>query len=100
MDVADLETALGPAEPKFRARQIYDAVYRRRAARLEEISNLPKHLRARLAEELPLGLPEIQAHFDSVDGTRRYLLKLADAKTVAAVSMPEERRSTVCVSGW
>jgi len=36
--------------------------------------------------------------FDSSDGTRRYLLKLADAKTVETVWMPEGERSTVCIS--
>ena len=41
MNLADLQTALGPAEPKYRARQIYDAVYRRRVTTFDSISNLP-----------------------------------------------------------
>src|SRR5437879_1144959 len=49
MELVDLQTALGPAEPRFRARQIYDAVYRLRVTELGGISNLPKPLRARLA---------------------------------------------------
>jgi 23S rRNA (adenine2503-C2)-methyltransferase len=94
LDLAEIESALGPAEPRFRARQIYEAVYRRRATTLEHISNLPKALRARLTP----GLPEIAATYDSSDGTRRYLLRLADGKTVETVWMPEDQRSTVCVS--
>jgi 23S rRNA (adenine2503-C2)-methyltransferase len=98
MELVDLQTALGPAEPRFRARQIYDAVYRLRVTELGGISNLPKPLRARLANEFPLGLPEVVRRFDSSDGTQRYLLRLDDGKTVETVWMPEGERSTICIS--
>jgi len=114
MELSDLQAALGSSEPAFRARQIYDAVYRRRVTGFDAISNLPKALRERLAQELPVGLPDIARRYDSIDGTRRYLLKLADGKTVEAVWMPEgdrdesintlsntvsrPARSTVCIS--
>jgi 23S rRNA (adenine2503-C2)-methyltransferase len=94
MELVDLEAALAPAEPAFRARQIYDAVYRRKISNLEEVSNLPKPLRTRL----PVGLPEIERRYQSVDGTRRYLLRLDDARTVETVWMPEGERSTICIS--
>ena len=98
MELSDLETALGTDQPKFRARQVYDAIYRRRVSTLDSISNLPLLLRERLETELPLGLPEIDRYFDSSDGTRRYLLRLDDGKTVEAVWIPAEGRSTVCIS--
>ena len=98
MELADLESALGPGEAGFRARQIYDAVYRRRVVDVGGISNLPKPLRARLAEDLPLGLPAVDRVYDSSDGTRRYLLRLADGKTVETVWMPDDGRSTICIS--
>lgn len=98
MELADLETALGADQLKFRARQIYDAVYRRRVTEIDRITDLPKPLRARLTAEFSLGLPEMERCFDSADGTRRYLLRLADGKTVEAVWMPEGERSTVCIS--
>jgi len=98
MELADLAAALGPAEPAFRARQIYDAVYRRKVTDLGAISNLSKPLRARLEQELPLGLPEIDRRYDSKDGTRRYLLRLADGNTIETVWMPEGERSTICIS--
>jgi 23S rRNA (adenine2503-C2)-methyltransferase len=94
MELSDIEAALGSEQPRFRARQIYEAVYRRRATDLRLVSNLPKPLR----EGLPVGLPEIERIFDSSDGTRRYLLKLADGKTVETVWMPEGARSTICIS--
>src|SRR4029077_16920751 len=83
--------ALGAALPAFRARQIYDAVYRQRAAHIDAISTLPKPLRAGLAGEFSVGLPEVERRYDSTDGTVRYLLKLADGKTVETVWMPESK---------
>jgi 23S rRNA (adenine2503-C2)-methyltransferase len=59
---------------------------------------LPETLRNRLAGELPLGLPRISERFLSTDGTRRYLLALADGRTIEAVFMPEARRDTICIS--
>lgn len=94
MEVADIAAAIGPEHPQFRARQIYEAVYRQRVTDLHLVSTLPKLLRS----QFPVGVPEIQRVFDSADGTRRYLLKLADGKTVETVWMPEGERSTVCIS--
>ena len=94
MEVADIAAALGPEHPRFRARQIYEAVYRHRVTDLHLVSTLPKLLRG----HLPVGVPEIARVFDSTDGTRRYLLKLADGKTVETVWMPEGERSTICIS--
>ncbi len=94
MELTDIQQALGPSEPAFRAKQIYDAVYRRRMTDAAAISNLPKGFRG----ELELGLPEIARRYESSDGTRRYLLRLADGKTVETVWMPEGERSTICIS--
>jgi 23S rRNA (adenine2503-C2)-methyltransferase len=55
-------------------------------------------LRRQLEATCVLGLPELERRFDSLDGTRRYLLRLADGRTVEAVFMPEERRDTICIS--
>jgi 23S rRNA (adenine2503-C2)-methyltransferase len=97
MELAEIERAL-VGEPKFRARQIYDAVYRQRVTDLARVSNLPRPLKERLSAELPLGLPAIERSYDSTDGTRRYLLRMSDGKTIEAVWMPEAVRSTVCIS--
>ena len=98
MDLADLQKLLGPEHPPFRARQIYDALYRKQVASLSEVSSLPKGLRNQLDTDLALGLPVLDRRFESVDGTRRYLLRLNDNRTVEAVLMPEDRRDTVCIS--
>jgi 23S rRNA (adenine2503-C2)-methyltransferase len=76
--------------PPYRARQLWEALYSQRLASLEEVSTLPKSLRAELqAENYRVGLPEIEKRFTSVDGTVRYLLKFADGESVETVWMPE-----------
>src|ERR1035438_77750 len=98
MDLTDLREALGPDQPGYRARQLYQALYKGQAAELVNISTLPVRTREELALRHPLGLPEIARLFESTDGTRRYLLRLEDARTVETVLMPEGERDTICIS--
>ena len=98
MELAELEKLLGPQQPAFRAKQLYDALYRKQVANLSECSNLPQALRTELLSTNSLGLPALEQRFDSTDGTRRYLLRLNDNRTVESVLMPEPGRSTVCIS--
>lgn len=98
MDLADLREALGPEQPAYRARQVYDAVYRRGASDLIQITTLPVQIRGDLAARHSLGLPRVDRVYVSTDGTRRYLLRLADERTVETVLMPEGERDTICIS--
>jgi 23S rRNA (adenine2503-C2)-methyltransferase len=98
LEMPEIEQILGAGQPSFRARQIYQALYSRKINDVHAISNLPRDLRDRLAADFTLGLPTEQSHFDSRDGTRRYLLTLADGKTIETVLMPEEGRDTICIS--
>ena len=97
MELNEIQAALGPDLPAYRSRQAYQAVYRRRVESVERIPELPAALRARLAAH-PFGRPVEAARFDSLDGTRRYLLRLADNRTIETVLMPEESRDTICIS--
>ena len=98
MELADLRAMLGSAQPAYRARQLYDALYKKQVADLSEISNLPQALRDHLRSQKDLGLPAIEQSFESLDGTRRYLLRLYDNRTVETVWMPETGRDTICLS--
>jgi 23S rRNA (adenine2503-C2)-methyltransferase len=102
LELPDLQETLGKGQPAFRARQVYDAVYRQKVSDLVEITTLPLILRKELASKVEVGLPELAAEYRSKDGTRRYLLKLQDERTVEAVLMPEEgpggKRDTICIS--
>jgi 23S rRNA (adenine2503-C2)-methyltransferase len=98
MELTEIRKALGPDQPEFRARQVYEAMYQQRAPAFDRITNLPKTLRQRIASEFEYGLPRQAARYDSADGTRRYLLELADERTVETVLMPEGDRNTICIS--
>jgi 23S rRNA (adenine2503-C2)-methyltransferase len=77
-------------EPRFRARQLADAIFRQRRESLAEVPNLPLALKSRLTEEgVTIGLPRIEQKFTSVDGTVRYLIAFADRQSVETVWMPE-----------
>lgn len=97
LEFPELETLLAP-EPRSRVRTLYQAVHKFRQPDYAAMTNLPEALRDRLGRELPLGLPEIAQRFDAVDGTRRFLLTLGDARTIEAVFMPEGQRDTICIS--
>jgi 23S rRNA (adenine2503-C2)-methyltransferase len=87
-ELTEIVEALG--EPRFRARQLWDALYRQRVASLDQISTLPKSLRARLLSQgYRTGFPAIDQRFVSRDGTVRYLVRFADAQTVETVWMPD-----------
>jgi len=82
----------------YRSTQIYKAVYQRWLADFESITDLPKSLRSTLAGEWNIQLPRIHRRFDSVDGTRRYLIQLQDGELAETVYIPEEHRNTICIS--
>ena len=98
LELKDLQAALPSSLPPFRARQIYEAVYRRRVSDLGNITSLPLNLRKELTSQLNLGLPKDTAQYTSIDGTIRYLLELDDRRSVETVLMPEEGRDTICIS--
>jgi 23S rRNA (adenine2503-C2)-methyltransferase len=98
MELSDLRDALGPEQPSFRARQVFDALYRQQVADLSQISTLPQVFRQQLLTRFQTGLPAIEKRYRSTDGTQRYLLRLADNRTVESVLMPEEGRDTICIS--
>jgi len=82
--------ALGSGQPAYRGQQLFDAIYRQKIERLDQVSTLPIEYRARLLEEgWGVGLPAIARKFVSSDGTVRYLVELADGETVETVWMPE-----------
>jgi 23S rRNA (adenine2503-C2)-methyltransferase len=91
LDLQELtDLALGSGQPAYRGQQLFDAVYRQKIDRLDQVSTLPLEYRARLADEgWAVGLPKISRKFVSSDGTVRYLVELSDGETVETVWMPE-----------
>jgi len=98
MELSEIRQALGSGEPEFRARQVYEALYRTQVPDLIQITTLPGKLREHLVSEHTIGLPVVERLYKSSDGTLRYLLRLEDARTVETVWMPEDTRDTLCIS--
>ncbi|MSU63104.1 MAG: 23S rRNA (adenine(2503)-C(2))-methyltransferase RlmN [Pedosphaera sp.] len=94
------------AEPAYRVTQLLDWLYRRRAATWDEMSNLPKSLRQRLAAEYTLNVLDLAHRQGSPDATQKFLWKLADGAFVESVLIPANPalygeasdRHTLCVS--
>jgi 23S rRNA (adenine2503-C2)-methyltransferase len=86
------------SEPSFRGRQIFAALHHRRLRSLDEMTDVPKDLRAKLNECATASTLTVESRYISEDGTRRYLMKTHDNLPVETVFIPEERRDTICFS--
>ncbi len=91
MTLAELRALMiSLGEPAYRATQLADALYRQRMTSLDEITTLPAAVREKLKQAgFVVGQPELAQTAKSVDGTERYLVRLADGETVETVWMPE-----------
>jgi 23S rRNA (adenine2503-C2)-methyltransferase len=98
MELSELLQVLPQGEPAYRAQQVYHAIYRKKVEDLVQILGLPARVRNELTASAEVGLPTLDSRFQSTDGTRRYLLRLSDGRTVETVLMPEGDRDTVCIS--
>ncbi|HEV7396325.1 MAG TPA: hypothetical protein VGN86_07420, partial [Pyrinomonadaceae bacterium] len=79
-------------EPSYRGRQIFGALQHRRMQSFEEMTDLPRSLRAKLTEQAAAATMTLESRHLSTDGTRRYLMKTHDNFPVETVFIPEERR--------
>ena len=84
------ELVEGLGEAPYRARQLFDGLYRQKWSSLEEFTTLSLGLRQKLqASGYAVGLPRVEKSFASVDGTVRYLFGFTDGQSVETVWMPE-----------
>lgn len=94
-----VELLAGLGQPKFRARQVWEWVYKRYAAAFDEMTNLPAALRDQLSAAAVLTPGEIVSSQFSSDGqTEKVLFKLDDGQLVETVLMRYEKRRTLCIS--
>ena len=98
-------------KPKFRAKQIYEWIYKKNAKSFDEMSNLPKDIRENLKGEFQIDPLSCVRSEISKDGSIKYLFKLHDGKTIESVLLPmkdeildqngkveKHARYTICVS--
>jgi 23S rRNA (adenine2503-C2)-methyltransferase len=85
-------------QPAYRARQIVPRLWERPVRAFDEITDLPKALRALLDEHFELPRLECTARQRSSDGTQKFLFRLSDGQAVETVAIPDGDRLTFCIS--
>ena len=100
LGVAELSDHVeGLGEPTFRAKQLHDWLYVRKAPDFDSMSNLPARMRKILAETSRLGSLEIATEQVASDGTIKRLYKLDDGQLIESVLMRyDTKRRTACIS--
>lgn len=85
-------------EKAFRASQVIQWIHQHGVTDFEQMSNISKSLRTRLAEIAEIRLPEVIVDQASIDGTHKWLLRLDSGNSIETVYIPEGTRGTLCVS--
>jgi 23S rRNA (adenine2503-C2)-methyltransferase len=99
LDISELENALEARGcERFHARQLYRWIYKRGVVDFEKMTDLSKDLRARLAADFEVVTPVLVSDIRSIDGTRKFVLELADHRRIEAVFIPDTPAMTFCIS--
>lgn len=82
----------------FHAKQVYRWIWKRGVTDFAQMTDLSRELRAALVESATVSVPEVVAHDTSVDGTQKFVLRLADGRHIESVFIPDTPAQTFCVS--
>ena len=93
-----IECGTPEKQAKMRVGQIWQWIYEKGVRDFAVMSNLAKTYRAELAEHFVIEVPEVVSKQVSLDGTRKYLMRIAGGHEVETVYIPEEDRGTLCIS--
>ena len=85
-------------EKPFRADQLMKWLYHFGVSDFEQMTNINKALRAKLAARCEIVAPEISSYQKSTDGTIKFAINVGQGQEVETVYIPEEDRATLCVS--
>lgn len=89
---------LSIGEKKFRAQQVIKWIHQLGVDDFEQMTNVSKALRQKLAEVAEIRAPEVVHREYSADGTRKWVMKVGDNSMVETVLIPDGERKTLCVS--
>lgn len=100
MTYTELETVIKEiGEPKFRTKQVYDWLHNKLVTEFDDMTNLSKSLREKLAENYKISKLEIvEKKVSEKDGTTKYLFGLENDNLIEAVVMRYSYGNAVCVS--
>jgi 23S rRNA (adenine2503-C2)-methyltransferase len=93
-----IEAGTPEKQARMRAGQIWQWVYQKGVRDFGAMTNLAKAYRAELEAAFDLTVPEVVSRQVSLDGTRKYLMRIAGGHEVEVVYIPEEDRGTLCIS--
>ena len=85
-------------EKPYRAKQIYAWMHSRLAVSCDEMTDLSKAFREKLAEYPMTVLEKAEVQTSAIDGTRKYLFRLSDGNMIESVLMPYHHGNSVCIS--
>ncbi len=95
-ELEDCVKSLG--EEGYRARQIFQGIYKQGKSDFSQFTNLPLSLREKLNRRFVINLLDRQKEYLSADGTIRYVFKLPDGNYIETVVIPSGVRQTICLS--
>lgn len=99
LDLADCEKlAVALGSKSFHGRNLFKWIHKHGVLDLDAMTDIPKGLRTALTETVELRLPRILHTQPSADGTVKWVMELEDRQRIETVHIPEEGRSTLCVS--
>jgi 23S rRNA (adenine2503-C2)-methyltransferase len=99
LEIGELETAIeSRGVERFHARQLYRWIYKRGVTDFDRMTDLSRTLRETLKNEFVIITPRVVGDERSIDGTRKFVLELADARRIEAVFIPDTPSMTFCVS--
>jgi 23S rRNA (adenine2503-C2)-methyltransferase len=93
-----IEAGTDAKQTKMRVGQIWQWIYQKGVREFDQMTNLSKDYRSFLKERFVVMVPEVVSKQVSVDGTRKYLIRIAGGHEVETVYIPEKDRGTLCIS--
>ena len=93
-----IEAGTNAKQAKMRTGQIWQWIYQKGVREFDQMTNLSKDYRTFLKERFVVMVPEVVSKQVSVDGTRKYLIRIAGGHEVETVYIPEKDRGTLCIS--
>src|SRR5678816_738932 len=93
-----IELVVGLGLPRFRGEQVWRWVHAHGVTSFDQMTNVAKDARARIAERATIGTLTVAEVQTSRDGTRKLRLETADGRSIESVLIPDGDKTTLCIS--
>jgi len=82
----------------FHGRNVFKWIHKHGVTDFDAMTDISKRLREQLSSQAEVRLPELVFEQPALDGTRKWLIELLDGQRIETVYIPDDGRSTICVS--